>query len=86
MKKEIPVLCSSCHVAVHPRITHFPLCAPLDLIQEMLLCEVVLSCSETGLHVVVQQYLNPKQNDFVAMEIFQLMFTVGTHKQNLGQN
>ena len=84
MEKEVLVPCSSCQVAVQPRITHFPLCVPWDLIQAALLCQVVLSCSETCLHFVMQQCLN--QHDTAAVEIFQLMFMVGTYKQNWGRN
>ena len=50
--------------------------------QVTLLCQVVLSCSETCLHFVMQQCLN--QRDTAAREIFQLMFMVGTYKQNWG--
>ena len=84
MEKEVLVPCSRCQVAGQPRITRFPSCVPWALTQVTLLCQVVLSCPETCLYFVIQQCLN--QHDIAAMELFQLMFMVGTYKQTWGRN
>lgn len=38
VEKKIPETCCSCQVAMHPRITHFSICALLHWVQEMLFC------------------------------------------------